>query len=107
LIDFGLARADVLEDGFLTPPSRGGVGNYYEPEYALARLAGAPAPPANPAGEQYALGALLYRMFTGCHYLPFQLEKEASWRQIANDNVRSFDSIGIEPWPESARSPKH
>jgi|HubBroStandDraft_3_1064219.scaffolds.fasta_scaffold03362_2 serine/threonine protein kinase len=113
LIDFGLARwrwapADEPEPGVPAAsvnvpggaPERGGVGFFYEPEYAAAALAGAPAPAATRAGEQYALGAMLYLMASGEHYLDFSLERERMLRQVLEQPPLPFSARGVEPWPE-------
>jgi eukaryotic-like serine/threonine-protein kinase len=88
LIDFG------------TGPGRGGVGFYFEPEYARAVLQGRPAPAASMAGEQYAAAALLGFLLTGTHYRDFELVRERMLRQIAEEPPLPFTERGVEPWPE-------
>ena len=79
LVDFALAQL-----GDQPPPGeRGGVAYFFEPEYAQARLAGAPVPPATAAGEQFGLAALLYLMLAGAHYADFTVERTAMMRAIA------------------------
>jgi hypothetical protein len=98
LIDFGLARWEGLA-GELEPLGRGGVGFFFEPELAVAALAGRPAPAATAAGEQYAVAALLYLLLCGAHYLDFSLEREEMLRQIAHDPPLAFAGRDLEPWP--------
>lgn len=102
LIDFGLASiADPPEE--LVPPQRGGIGYYYEPEYAIARESNQSPPAPSELGEQYSLAALLYFLFTGAHYINFKLEKKFSTRQIIDESMIPFTQRGIESWPEIER----
>jgi serine/threonine protein kinase len=108
LIDFGLSSpgpgAGPASRSGLDGAQRGGVGFFFEPEYAAACVgeggAIAPLPPASPAGEQYAVGALLYYLVTGAHYRDFSLEREAMFRQIAVQPPLPFAERGVAPWPE-------
>jgi hypothetical protein len=70
---------------------------FQEPEYAAALRKGEPPPAASPAGEQYALAALLWLLFSGAHTHDFKLAREEMLRQIAEEPPRSFES----PWPEA------
>jgi eukaryotic-like serine/threonine-protein kinase len=97
LIDFGISR---MLDSASRAPSRGGVGWYYEPEYARARLARRRLPPASPEGEQYILAALLYRLFTGHNYLDFSYDKTRAMQQIARDAPLAFTRHGLAPMRE-------
>ena len=97
LIDFGLAR-DVSAKGPMPP--RGGVGPFYEPEYAAAYLRGEALPPACFASEQYALAALTYLLLTGHSYTQFSAEKKVLFRQILEESPLPFVSWGIAAWPE-------
>jgi hypothetical protein len=81
-------------------PARGGVGFFFEPEYALAVRAGEAPPPASAAGEQYAVAALLHLLVTGAHYLDFALGREEMMRQIAEQPPASWEARGIDAWPE-------
>lgn len=75
LADFGLARAYSV-DATLTRvgAQADGTLSALSPE----RLDGAPA---SPAGDVYAAGALLYRLLTGEHYVPFAGADEAEARR--------------------------
>ncbi|HYO15932.1 MAG TPA: lanthionine synthetase LanC family protein [Thermoanaerobaculia bacterium] len=88
LIDFG------------SGPGRGGVGFYFEPEYARAVLEGRPASSASAAGEQYAVAVLLDFLLTGTHYRDFRLVRERMLRQIAEEPPLSFAERGVERWLE-------
>jgi serine/threonine-protein kinase len=98
IIDFGLARAETLHSK-LGEPHRGGVGFFYEPEFAEARLCHRKPPRSSFLGEQHALAALLYLLLTGNHYLEFSAEKDEMFRQIAEESPLPFSRRG-EPWPE-------
>lgn len=124
IIDFGLARriparrqpsaserpwaesehsvpttpGEGLEKG-LQEPVRGGVSFYFEPEYAKAYLRGLRPPAASEQGEQYALGALLYFLLIGEHYLSFSYKKREMLRQIAEDAPRPFPRWARLAWP--------
>lgn len=99
VLDFGLTRFDQ-ELEHLKESTRGGVGFYFEPEYAKLYLLNKNSKPTSKKGEQYALGALLYLLLTGRHYLDFSLVKMEMFRQISEELPMSFDSRGIDPWPD-------
>ena len=95
LIDFGLAARIGAADRV----PRGGIDLFLEPELAGARLAGLPAPPASPAGEQYSVAALLYLVLTGAHTHVFSLDEERMHRQLLDDPPLPFavhDARGLE-----------
>jgi serine/threonine-protein kinase len=102
LVDFGLARWDAAPAG-LRRPWRAGVPFFHEPEYAVAMLSDTPPPEASAAGEQYAVGALLYFLLTGTHYRDFLLDREEMLRQIGEEPPLPFAERGAEPWPEIER----
>jgi serine/threonine-protein kinase len=97
LVDFGLARCPG--EGEAAPLLGGGVPFFYPPELAAALLAGEVPPPATETSEQHAVGALLYVILTGEHYLGFDLAREAMLRQIVSEPPRAFADCGVEPWP--------
>jgi serine/threonine protein kinase len=99
IIDFGLARVAGAEDEF-ERVLRGGVGFFFEPEYAKAVMTGASPPPSSFLGEQYSLAALLYFLVTGEHYLDFSLDKNGMVRQIAENPPLAFTRRGMQEWPE-------
>jgi len=96
IIDFGLARIE----GTPAKNFRGGIGFFYEPEYALAILSGSRPPHAGCEGEQYSLGALLYLLITGKQYLDFSFEKEELFRQIAYQQPLPFSKFDLDLDPE-------
>jgi serine/threonine protein kinase len=102
IVDFGLARFEKSRPGF-QEPGRGGIGFYFEPEYAAACLTGETTPVASRLGEQYALGALLYLLFTGRHYLDFSLEREKLLGQIVQDAPLPFSRRGVRSLDEVER----
>ena len=95
VLDFGLATRS--DEAFRI--HRGGIGFYYEPEFARAALDDLPAPPASFAGEQYALAAMLYLFVTGSHTQDFKLERIEMLGQIAKGSMMPFAQRGIESWP--------
>ncbi|RSN04870.1 hypothetical protein DMB42_29185 [Nonomuraea sp. WAC 01424] len=97
LIDLGLAR--VPGDPGLSQGRRGGVLPYCEPEWAVARRRRMAAPPATFAGEQYAVGALLYQVFTGHHYVEATAGAGALLARIAEDDPAPFSTHGVPAWP--------
>jgi serine/threonine-protein kinase len=101
LIDFGLAHRPGSDDrnGYVM---RGGIGFFFEPEYASALLNSASAPPSY-GGEQYSLAALIYLLFTGTYYLDFTLERESLLRQIVEDDPVPLDLRGVHDWPAVER----
>jgi eukaryotic-like serine/threonine-protein kinase len=99
LIDFGLAVVRDWTPG-LDQPSRGGIGFFYEPEYARAWRVHQLPPPCSEKGEQYALGVLIYYLLSGKHYLDFSLEEDEMLRQIAEDPPLPFSHHHLETWPE-------
>lgn len=98
IIDYGLARLKG-HHGELGRAHRGGVGFFFEPEYAVARRAGHKPPSSSESGEQYALAAMLYLLLTGAHYLDFSIEKDELLRQIAEDSPLPFARRRVSPWP--------
>jgi serine/threonine protein kinase len=98
IVDFGIARITGVENEF-RHSQRGGIGFFFEPEYAKSVREGHPPPYSSLAGEQYAIAALLYFLITGKHYLQFSLEKQEMLRQIAEDEPLRFELQGIQPWP--------
>lgn len=97
LIDFGLAYRPGLDD-HNGPVGRGGVGFFFEPEYAAALLDSASASPSF-FGEQYSLAALVYLLLTGTYYLDFTLERESLLQQIIESEPVPFSTRGIQDWP--------
>jgi serine/threonine protein kinase len=81
IVDYGLSRMECDDERFALLP-RGGVGFFFDPEYARAALDHSVLPLATFAGEQYSIGALIYLLVTGRHYLDFSVEKEKLLHQI-------------------------
>lgn len=99
IIDYGLARLQS-GDEHLGRINRGGIGFFFEPEFALAGSNHHFPPDATMQGEQYSLAAMLYLLLAGTHYLNFSLEKTEMMRQIAEDKPLPFSRHGVKPWPE-------
>jgi eukaryotic-like serine/threonine-protein kinase len=97
LVDFGAAR--ILGDEKIGALTRRGVCFFLEPEFANAIRVGACPPLPSPRGEQYSLGALIYFLLTGRHYLNFIVEKAEMLRQIAEDRMVSFSRQDVTAWP--------
>jgi eukaryotic-like serine/threonine-protein kinase len=98
LIDFGLSANRSAGLGDL-PLMRGGVAFFQDPETAEAALYGRPWPPLTPAGEQYSIGALLYLLLTGVHYLDFSLGRLELLREIAEQGPVPLMERGLPAWP--------
>jgi serine/threonine protein kinase len=96
VIDLGLA---VETAASALSPSRGGVAFYMEPELAAAHLRSESLPPTE-AGEQYSLGALVYLLWTGVHYLDWTLERSGMLTQITRDPPLPFAVRHVPGWPE-------
>jgi hypothetical protein len=73
---------------------------FYEPEFARAALAGTPPPPATPAGEQFAVAALLYQLTTGSYYFDFSMGRDAMLQEVIERPPVAFATRGLQPWPE-------
>lgn len=99
IVDFGLAENEAVSREFGIPV-RGGIGFYFEPEYAESIRKGQTPPPATELGEQYSLAALLYLVLTGVQYLDFALTKEEMMRQILEDLPVPLAKRAIGAWPE-------
>lgn len=97
LVDFALARAGGSAGS--GPAVRGGVLFFLEPEVASVWGKGT-LPPSTEAGEQYALGAVLYLLLTSATYLDFRLDRSEIRRQIVETPPRPFREAGVPPWPE-------
>ncbi|MCE7064068.1 protein kinase domain-containing protein [Dyadobacter sp. CY326] len=91
IIDFGLSRMVSKEQ----LPARGGQNFFFEPEYAQSVLNGKPEPSSTFAGEQYALGALIYQLFTGKQYLNFSYDRKTLYTQIVNEMPVPFRNLDI------------
>jgi len=99
IVDFGLARQENVNQKFGEPP-RGGVGFFFEPEYAAAVSQGQQPPCASQLGEQYALAALLYSLLAGAQYVDFSLTKDEMMRQILQVSPVPFARRSMASWPE-------
>jgi eukaryotic-like serine/threonine-protein kinase len=104
LIDFGLARTPREALGLPTSSPRGGIPFFFEPELARAFLSGSTPPATSPAGEQFAVGALLYSLAAGAHWQNFRLGREDMLRDIVERAPLSFAERGIRPWPALERA---
>ena len=101
ILDFGLARLLPADHG--RQAERGGIGYYFEPELARAFLRDEPSPAASEVGEQYALAALLYFLFTEKHYRDFALDRDEFLRQVVEEMPLSFSAQGVGSWPDVER----
>ncbi|MFN8224872.1 MAG: lanthionine synthetase LanC family protein [Gaiellales bacterium] len=98
LVDFGLASEPARPQS--GPAPRGGLLAFYPPEAATAALAGKAPPPATPASEIAAIGALLYRVVTGeSHAVPTLVERELLGH-LASGETRRFVDVGLPANPE-------
>jgi serine/threonine-protein kinase len=82
------------------PCSRGGVGAFFEPEYAHTVLAKAKPTPVTMLGEQYAVAAVVYSLLTGGHYLELSLEQVEMFGQICTEPPIPLAHWKMTWWPE-------
>lgn len=97
LLDFGRACFTGSHRTRRDPP-RGFVPPFLDPELAAAVAANAPAPPLTPAGEQYAIAALVYSLVTGQHHREFPLDRASMLAEIGCEPL-PFSARGAAPWP--------
>jgi eukaryotic-like serine/threonine-protein kinase len=102
LIDF--AFSVVVGDEELGTAPRAGLFGFYEPEWAGARLARRPAPPASFESDQYGVAILVYLMLTGHGYLPVRVDKRTALRDVATAAPLPFDVHGVRRWPAVERT---
>ena len=98
LIDFALARR-TSSPSWDAERGRPGVPFYFEPELARSILAGRGPLAPSPAGEQFAVAALIYYLLTGTHYSNFSLEQSQLYPHIAQARPVAFVERGLEPRP--------
>jgi eukaryotic-like serine/threonine-protein kinase len=99
IIDFGIARFESSNS-----VSRGGIGFYFEPEFAESVIKFLHPPVSTFLGEQYGLGSLIYQFFTGNHYLNFSFEKELLFKQILEEKPIEFSTYDIDIQPDIEKS---
>ena len=96
IIDFGLARI-ATQHKFMV---RGGIGFFYEPEYAASVLENKQQAATSFAGEQYAIAALIYFLLAGKHYLNFSYERDILLEQILQQEPISFTAYDLDIDPQ-------
>ena len=92
IIDYGYA----FIAGNTTAMMRGGVGMYYEPEFATAFINNSTRPPVTEKADQYSIAALLYKLITGQPYLDFSLEQQEFYRQIMSDEPLPLSNFDMQ-----------
>ena len=98
VLDYGLAiSGDHPHQGSIP---RGGWFYLYEPETAQNFIQGGRGTAPTQLGEQYALGVLLFQLFTGQWYLDFKASADEMYRQILDEEPRRFEDVGAAAWPE-------
>lgn len=102
IVDFGLARHDS-SDSDLSRANRGGVGFFFDPEYAQAILNRRRPPQVTARSEQYALASLIYHLLTGYDYLDFSLERDAMLQQICDQDPLPFSYWEVSSSPQVER----
>lgn len=100
IIDFGLSRIPSSDDDVLMRAPRGGLGHYFEPEYAASFNTKTRLPQSSFSGEQHILAHFLYTQMTGHHYVQFSAEQKQGMLQLAGSTPEPFSRWGIEPWPD-------
>lgn len=94
VLDYGYARV-LRSDQERQPPNRGGVYAFYEPEFAAALSRNESPPPIKPAGQQYSVAALLYRLLTGHNYVDFPLDSESLHETILEQKPVPLSERGL------------
>jgi serine/threonine-protein kinase len=84
LIDFSHSTIP----GYESPATRMGVAFFFEPEYAESLLKQSKPSLATQSGEIYAIGAMIYYLLAGVHYIEFSLERDTLLSQILNESKR-------------------
>ena len=97
LLDFGRAAFTAARASRRDPP-RGFVPPFIDPELAAAVAADAPRPPLSAAGEQFALGALVYQLATGQSHRDFSLDRATMLAEVGEPPL-PFSARGVAPWP--------
>jgi len=95
VLDFGTAR--WFDDDVYCP--RAGLLTDYEPEAARDLLEGRSLPLPTPAGEQYCVAGVIFRLVTGTASLRLSLEGRTALKQIVDQEPKSFAEAGIV-WPD-------
>lgn len=97
LVDFGLAQAIPSEAtgrrGYV-----GGVLQFLSPEHASAMAAGRKRISLTVHSEIYAMGAVLYFVFTSDYALDLSPIRDEALGQISRKPIRTFQEVEIEPW---------
>ncbi|HWE97257.1 MAG TPA: lanthionine synthetase LanC family protein [Tepidisphaeraceae bacterium] len=94
IIDFGLGT--VLNQQSVIQP-RGGVGFFFDPAMAAARLDDMSSP-LTPLGEQYSVAALIYLLIAGRHYIDFPVDQDAAMAAILAAPMRPLHSRDGADW---------
>ena len=90
----------VLDFGRGPDAPRAGIPQFHEPELAAAVLDARTLPPPTPAGEQFAVGALLYQLIAGVDQLEFSPEREVLLTQLeVSQPPLPFAARGVASWP--------
>jgi eukaryotic-like serine/threonine-protein kinase len=97
LLDFGLAVAEAASH--LPAARRGGLADYFEPEYCVALLAESIVPAATIKSDQFGLGSLVYLMLTGHPRQELSLDRDAWLHQVVEGGMLPFNARGLRPLP--------
>jgi len=100
LVDFAFGTTSHAKSRAVT---RGAAPFFQDPALAAATAAKAPSPPLDAASDQYALGALLYLVLTGRHYVNFSADQATMLSQVCHELPIPFAEQGVEPWPSVER----
>lgn len=98
ILDFGHSRS-IGDAASEVDIARAGIPQFYDPQMAQALRAGALAPAASPASEQYAIAALAYLLLTGLHPIDSPAVQDELLRRIAERPPLSFAARGVTSWP--------
>ncbi len=97
ILDFGRARK--ITDSDVRDPNRAGIAHYYDPQIAVALLAGELPPAASQASEQFALATLAYLLLTGLHPIDIVAEQQELLHRIITRPMLPFSARGVDACP--------
>ena len=97
ILDFG--RAQLITDSVSNDPTRAGITHYYDPQMAVALLAGITPPVASKTSEQFALATLVYLLLTGLHPIDPSAEQTELLQRIVTRPMLPFVARGVNAWP--------
>ena len=97
ILDFG--RAARTTEPSEANPERAGIAYFYDPQMAIALLAGMVPPAPSTVAEQYALGVLVYLLLTGLYPVEPAAEHSELLTRIVTRPPLPFAARGVDASP--------